>query len=127
MLKPKAIILHAVLFGLCLTIGVFLGKRHAQCNYRRDSSSRTYGEMASRIRVANFIFENASDKAIQDLEQPLDSYVMLFGSVHHQPKLTQDERSVLWLIAQHRIAHPFKNSEHPEWDPTVQKALQGLK
>jgi hypothetical protein len=127
MFRPRTLLLPLSLSILGLAGGAYLGHRHAVRNQRRDFYVKTYGEIQDRIRVAEFIYDQAPDKGIQDLEQSLDRFVVIFGSSHHRPHLTPEERSILDMIARHRLAHPFRNAEHPDWDARVEMALHELR
>lgn len=127
--KPKTLIIFCASAVLFLAIGFWLGKQKADQTYDRYFIQIKSIDVTEKVKILDQLYSNDSEKAIGRLETWLDRDALVLGAQNEKVprKIKTEEKEVLQLIADHRIAHPFVRPNSPGVNEMVHKALQNAK
>jgi hypothetical protein len=124
MTKWKSIAIQGTIAAVLLAIGYGAGHWRSERYHQKCFYISEYWEVSSRIKTVNFLYQHDSDRAIRELERNLDTKAIVFGPADTRPaSLTEEDLSILAMIAKHRTAHPFTQPDHPGINDMVKKAL----
>jgi hypothetical protein len=128
MSKWKTLCLQGSFAAICVGLGYWFGHWRSERCHLQNFYVTEHFEVRTRIKTLDFLYQNDSDNAIQELERNLDRNAIVFGPADKNPRPLNDwDRSILLMIAKHRETHPFLDKKHPGINQMVQKALQSAK
>jgi len=122
--KPKTIAGVILLSGVCVAAGYWFGHRNSERAWEHVYYLQLGNDVVGMIKSVEHLSKSDSADAIQVLERKLDLAVLLAGPNEYHPRpLTEDQKAILQLVAQHRKRHPFSDPDHQGINKMVQTAL----
>jgi hypothetical protein len=122
--KPITIVGALLVCGACVAGGYWLGRRQAERAWEHTYYLQLGNDVIGMIKSIDHLSRSDSASAVQVLEKKLDLAVILAGPNEYHPRpLSEDQKAILQLVAQHRKAHPFSDPNHQGINKMVQTAL----
>ena len=122
MLKKFLVVAGIGILGIA--VGFWAGTWHTNKSREENFTFNEYLNVNHHVKVLNHIYNNDSEKAINELERRLNVEILVLGPNPYHPRpLNEHQLNALRLAAAHRSKHPFFEKS-PGVNKMVQAALQ---